>query len=97
MMNDLVAKAENYRVNLKYRGKGTLVFYVLRYPAKKGIKLKNPGSKIVHKIQADTKDWTYAKFDFAQPGEAEKERQVFGIWVFGEFDFDEVFLAPVNK
>ncbi|MBO5761326.1 MAG: DUF4838 domain-containing protein [Lentisphaeria bacterium] len=97
MMNGLYARGEKYRVNLKYRGKGSATFYVLRYPAKKGIKLKNPGSKIVHKIQADTKDWTYAKFDFAQPGEAEKERQVFGIWVNGEVDFDEVYLAPVKK
>ena len=96
MMNGLYARGEKYRVNLKYRGKGSATFYVLRYPAKKGIKLKNPGSKIVHKIQADTKDWTYAKFDFAQPGEAEKERQVFGIWVNGELDFDEVYLAPVR-
>ena len=95
MMNGLYARGEKYRVNLKYRGRGNVIFYVLRYPVKKGIKLTG-GSRIVHTLKADAKDWTHLKFDVPKVGEQEKERQVFGIWVNGEVDFDEVYLAPVR-
>ena len=93
MMNDLVSKAENYRVNFRYRGKGDLVFLVLRYRKKGG----NLPTKTVYRLKADTDKWTYGKFDFPKAGEPKEERQVFGIWVYGEADFDEVYLAPVNK
>ena len=96
MMNGLYAKAEAYRANLKYRGKGEISFYVLRYPAKKGIKLKG-GNRIVKKLTLDSKDWTYAKFDFAKVGDPKVERQVIGLWVKGSIDFDEVYVSPLQK
>ncbi len=97
MMNGLSAKAENYRVNLKYRGNGSATFYVLRYPGKKGVKITG-GSKIVHTLKkGDVKDWTYLKFDFPKAGDPKVERQVFGVWVHGELEFDELYLAPVSK
>ena len=93
IMNDIVSKAKNFKVNYRYKGKGTLVFYVYRYDKKN----RNRPSKIIHQVKVDAKDWTNGKFEYVNPAEDDTERQVFALHLYGDFYLDEVYLAPTGK
>lgn len=94
IMNDIVSKASKFRMNFRYKGKGSLLFYVYRY----GPKNKNRPSRIIYKMdKVDAKDWTNGRFEFKNPAIDDKERQVFALHAYGDFTFDEIYLSPIAK
>ena len=93
VMNDIVSKAKKFSVHFRYKGKGTLLFYVYRYDRKN----HNRPSKLLKKIEADTAEWTSDKFEYDNPAEDDTERQVFAVHLNGDFYFDEIYLSPKSN
>ncbi len=90
--NDINAVAKRYRMNFKYRGKGQALFYIYRYDGKTG---NNLPSILLHTLNDDQPEWTRGKFEFDRPGNS-GERHVLAIRIPGEYDFDDVFLSPIE-
>ena len=89
--HDISPKGSNFTISYRYRGKGSLYFYVISYN-KKGENL--PSKLALHLNNVEEKEWKDGKLDFEQSLE-EGGRRIFQIVVFpnSEFDFDTINLS----
>ncbi len=91
--NQIKSKAKRFRLNYRYRGEGNAIFYVFRYNEK----WHNLPSKLLFQLNGKHPEWANGKFEFDNPAQSDVENHVFAIIVNGSYEFDEIFLSPINE
>ncbi len=80
--------SDRVRVTYRIRGKGKIIFCVMRYKNGKFLK-----TEVLRNEEVNTPQWESRTFEFARPGQKEENHSFMLRPASGEIDLDDVFLT----